>query len=282
MTTVLAAARLTIRLACCLVVATALGCTEPNALATGAVTLTPPEQFKMWWALTESCSGLTGRFEDVTWYVVPGAASFDAGGVLAVGAYDPTARRITLASLSVTDPHVVRHEMLHALLGKTGGHPAQYFQTRCGGIVSCPDEECPPPAGPPPGAPVVPIRSLDVSTTVMLDTLDDGTIGRWAAITVSATSHSVVPVLVSLRADAFGTYYGWSYALTSGGVQHPPVQFLADSIAEGYAAGETKRYTFDVNLGAGDRRIVPGIYQFVGRFNTAASAPVTVVGPPRP
>ena len=41
-----------------------------------------------------------------------------------------------LAGEQVGNGMVVRHEMLHELLGR-GDHPAAYFQVRCAGLVAC-------------------------------------------------------------------------------------------------------------------------------------------------
>ena len=46
----------------------------------------------------------------------------------------------TAATAKVENPLVVRHEMLHELLGR-GDHPAEYFQRRCGSVVIC-NEVC--------------------------------------------------------------------------------------------------------------------------------------------
>jgi hypothetical protein len=40
----------------------------------------------------------------------------------------------------VDNAAIVRHEMLHDLLGR-GDHPAEYFQRRCAAVVAC-NEAC--------------------------------------------------------------------------------------------------------------------------------------------
>jgi hypothetical protein len=47
---------------------------------------------------------------------------------------------ILLAGEKVTDAGIVRHEMLHELLGR-GDHPARYYQQLCANVVTC-NEAC--------------------------------------------------------------------------------------------------------------------------------------------
>lgn len=97
----------------------------------GAIRHTPSAWYRTWWEETEACSGLTGRFDAVKWYVVPGVTSFShpAGDGrqltgLAAG------QHIYLAEGYMQHPLVVRHEMLHVLL-RRGGHPEPYFTDLC-------------------------------------------------------------------------------------------------------------------------------------------------------
>lgn len=116
------------------VLAAVIGCTtEPDsALPDGAVPLQASEQYRTWWSETETCSRLSGAFDRVEWYVVPGVASFQTDQGEKVGLRIQTGDRtqIVLAEYYSNHPMVVRHEMLHALL-KRGGHPTEYFETRC-------------------------------------------------------------------------------------------------------------------------------------------------------
>src|SRR5260370_10316235 len=95
---------------------------EPGGLALpeGAVQFTPPAVDAQWWALTESCSGLSGDLSAISWYVVPNARHIPAGDVSAVveGRWDSVGNRIVLADIGPRDGELVRHEMLHALLRK--------------------------------------------------------------------------------------------------------------------------------------------------------------------
>ena len=76
----------------------------------------------------------------VTWFVVPGHSSFIYGTVQYDGYWWNGVHWIILAGDKVENGMIVRHEMLHELLGR-GDHPAEYFQQRCGGVVVC-NEAC--------------------------------------------------------------------------------------------------------------------------------------------
>ena len=49
-----------------------LGCLDSFAPA-GAVPLTPPAAYRVWWTEIERCAGLWGDFDRVEWYEVPGS-----------------------------------------------------------------------------------------------------------------------------------------------------------------------------------------------------------------
>src|SRR5207249_6643941 len=50
-----------------------LGCLDAFAPA-GAVPLTPPAVYGVWWTEIERCAGLGGDFDRVEWYQVPGSS----------------------------------------------------------------------------------------------------------------------------------------------------------------------------------------------------------------
>jgi hypothetical protein len=112
-----------------------LGCGDAVApLPAGAVRMDPLPQYQMWWQFTEQCSGLTGDMSTIQWFRVPATGTLNDDH--ADGIFYTESRRIVLAGDSIASGQLVRHEMLHAL-GATPGHPAAYFQDRCGGIVDC-------------------------------------------------------------------------------------------------------------------------------------------------
>jgi hypothetical protein len=111
--------------------------TEP--LPNGARPFAPPQTYQTWWQEVESCSGIAGNFGDVSWYYVPDVNVFTVGANPNVAGYwQPYHHSVTLAGSKIDDPDLVRHEMLHALL-KLAGHPVEYFDQRCGSIVTSPN-----------------------------------------------------------------------------------------------------------------------------------------------
>ena len=94
----------------------------------GASSWSPPAAYRTWWQQTEACSGKTGDFDAVQWFVVPGEV-FDCPDGSCVGRWEP-GQRIYLASVYANHEMVVRHEMLHALLDHSG-HPNPPFGKGC-------------------------------------------------------------------------------------------------------------------------------------------------------
>jgi hypothetical protein len=109
----------------------ALGPADPLP-ASAQLVSAPPESYLEWWAKTESCSGKTGDFSRIQWYVVPNVQTFstDAGEKVGLWTHSSEGVRIIIAGDYASNELVVRHEMLHALLDREG-HPQEYFQDRC-------------------------------------------------------------------------------------------------------------------------------------------------------
>ena len=104
---------------------------EPE-LPAGAVRLDTQPQYAAWFERTEACSGLTGQFKQIQWFVVPGAETFQTSAGPKVGMWEKagSVARIIIAGNYVGHEMVVRHEILHHLLDREG-HPAEYFVNRC-------------------------------------------------------------------------------------------------------------------------------------------------------
>jgi hypothetical protein len=121
-----------------------LGCREvivlPPELPATAQPLAPLSVYEAWWRATEECAGLTGNLSRVRWFVVPESDSFTYRGGRYDGYWWDEVHWITLASAKVQAGAIVRHEMLHDLLGR-GDHPAEFFQRRCGTVVYC-NQDC--------------------------------------------------------------------------------------------------------------------------------------------
>ena len=94
----------------------------------GSQSWEPPSVYREWWAATEACSGLRGSFDRVEWMIVPGE-SFECASGQCVGHWHPD-QRIFLASDWTDHEMVVRHEMLHALMRRSG-HPNPPFGNGC-------------------------------------------------------------------------------------------------------------------------------------------------------
>jgi hypothetical protein len=94
----------------------------------GDVPLDPPPIYREWFAKTEACSGRTGNFDRLRWSVIEGH-SFPCSSGQCAGHWR-TSHHIFLAGDWVMDELVVRHEMLHDLLGRTG-HPDPPFGVGC-------------------------------------------------------------------------------------------------------------------------------------------------------
>jgi hypothetical protein len=180
----------------------ALACeatTAPDVPRT-AVPLTAPARFALWWRLMQSCSGITGNFASVSWYVVPntGTVSYQGKQVNAYWIGDPD--RIVLADSLRNSGPIVRHEMLHVLLHRNG-HPRAAFLEACGGLVAC-DGECVIEAGvygsASVSAPVLQPRDMgtrvDVFAPLPAEVVDEGA----AAVLITITNPRAEPVWVKL------------------------------------------------------------------------------------
>jgi hypothetical protein len=94
----------------------------------GEESMSAPTVYREWWAKTEACSGRTGDFDRIRWFEIPGH-SFDCPSGRCVGRWQ-TDGRIFVAGDWLQHEMVVRHEMLHALIGHTG-HPDLEFRQEC-------------------------------------------------------------------------------------------------------------------------------------------------------
>jgi len=90
----------------------------------------PPNHYRAWWLDMEMCAGRYSAFDHVTWQLVvskvfpvvqPDGAIANVGGWTEIDA-----KRITLATTYSAVEPVVKHEILHILVGKPG-HPIPPF-----------------------------------------------------------------------------------------------------------------------------------------------------------
>src|ERR1700730_14871912 len=92
------------------------------ALPSDAERFAPPEVYATWWNMTESCSGLVGSLSSVTWFKTNHYLMRPKSEQSIRGYWSQAGNQIVMAGTSVFDGGAVRHEMLHALIGKLG-HP---------------------------------------------------------------------------------------------------------------------------------------------------------------
>ena len=81
----------------------------------------PPDRYAMWYAEMEACVGRRGRYDKVRWFVLD---STIAARHAMYGVWQPP-HGIYLAGPAVASEAVVRHEMIHDLIG--AGHPVPPF-----------------------------------------------------------------------------------------------------------------------------------------------------------
>jgi hypothetical protein len=119
-----------------LALAVIAGCTptEPSAplLPDGAIAIDAPLEYAVWFERTERCAGLSGRITAIKFYVIPGVDTFltDQGQKVGMWTRRGDDHTIIVAGNYRSHEMVVRHEMLHSLIGQSG-HPAEYFAERC-------------------------------------------------------------------------------------------------------------------------------------------------------
>ncbi len=94
----------------------------------GDAPMDAPSVYREWWAETEACSGISGNFDRVRWLVVEGH-SFPCSSGRCAGHWE-SSHEIYIAKDWFMNELVVRHEILHDLLGRAG-HPAPPFGNGC-------------------------------------------------------------------------------------------------------------------------------------------------------
>ena len=231
----------------------------------GATPFTPPSFYADWWEMTKACTGRSGSLSDVTWYTVPEGVPLELDGEQ-VSAYWSAASNQIVVSASVRDNgQVVRHEMLHALLGSKG-HPRQEFLEKCLGYVAC-STKCVADAGP---APIVPASvprvtpaALEVTMAITPFTVRSSVNHGHFTLTVRARNPAGSPVFVVLPTPSgAGKPVSFSYQFFGPSGESDFVYMLDEGVAS-FAAGETKIHVFDFfadNEGALMRHLFPGQY----------------------
>jgi hypothetical protein len=156
--------------------------------------------------MTEACSGHSGDLRVVRWYRVPGMGFLHEGQDVS-GFWGSRPNRIVLADEAIDQGSVVRHEMLHALLQKTG-HPRSQFLGACASVVTC-CNGCVEDAGrwhpPQENYVVVPSESLEVASGIELRPPEaDGQ--RWLALEISVRNPVGRAAIVAAPGDSLTRY----------------------------------------------------------------------------
>jgi len=83
------------------VLLTSCGALSPNEeLPAGAEPMAAAEAYQDWWSATEACADLTGDYDRVEWFVVPGVRSFqtDVGEKVGLWIKEGGRRQIVIAA----------------------------------------------------------------------------------------------------------------------------------------------------------------------------------------
>lgn len=220
------------------------------AIHHNGILMLPHAEYALWWNMTEQCSGRRGSFEAIHWYIEPDAyllADRDA-----LGEESSLTDRIVLAGHSVDNGYVVRHEMLHALISEHG-HPAEYFQQKCGGVLACP-ESC---AGhddarsaSDSAAPLISADDLELTSSLYPAVPSTQLNGGWFALTVEVRNPHPFTVRVRLDPSHAGqrtaVTFGYQESFCNGdrGLNLPRYE-SADTILF-MAPNEVRRAVFDI------------------------------------
>lgn len=258
-------------------------------LPANATAFVPPPVYARWWALTTTCSGISGSLDKVSWYVVPGVTQFQLKKETVSAYWTEASNSIVVADSSVLDGSVVRHEMLHSLV-RTRGHPRSAFLDHCLGVVSC-TPACVADAGEAPAVgptgPAVPADSIDIGIDFLPNPPASNVDGGVFTMVVSAHNSADHPVLVSLLSPSGSVAAPFSYAINQafalGGGLRGSIT-ITDPALTRFAAGETKRQYFDFVIGSviRNRSITNGVYRVTASYGSHSTTinPFTIAAPP--
>jgi hypothetical protein len=246
----------------------AVACRLTEPLPSDATVFLPPAIYTRWWSMTEACSGASGDLSAVTWLRAPGSVVLLDGR--AVGGYWSSPHNtIVLADEALDDGAVVRHEMLHALIGAAAGaHPRAAFLDACASVVVCGDD-CVTDAGPwhaPQPYVVMPPDSLDLDSEArLLPRESDGQ--RWVTLLVTVRNPRGVAILVPAPSEtSTQREFGFDVRGPVGGRSE---EDIADDSSRMYFRPyetKTRLYEFRVASELTSSHIVPGLNLMRGGF----------------
>ena len=249
------------------------GCVSATTpLPPGSTVFTRPASYQLWWSMTEACSGLSADLSRITWYFTPGTSQLPGRSDDAQGLWIQNGDRIVLADSARLIGPLVRHEMLHALIGPgQHGHSRELFVGRCGGIVSC-EDACLRDAGPPPPPGkhvlVMSAESLQVTARAIPELPSASQYGGYFALVIQARNNRPDSVVIPLP-DGDATVGGRSFGyVVTGSSQYVAFNVISSDVGVRiFGPGETKLEAFDLLAGAlGTRHDLT-----VGDFNVFGS-----------
>lgn len=111
-----------------------VGCGSPTApfVPTGSQQYEAPEVYAAWWAEVEADLGADGDMAGVRWYEVAGGMFYHPSHGKVIGGMWSQDRSIYIAEGLTRNRGLVKHEMLHDLLGGDMEHRHPLFRTYAG------------------------------------------------------------------------------------------------------------------------------------------------------
>ena len=250
----------------------AMACETPTGptveMPASAVAWSPPAQYGFWWSLVETCADRRGDVGGVHWYVWPDPGPLVLAGKRYSGYWWQEGSRILLAGTSVADGQVVRHEMLHELL-QQDGHPPEYFDGRCEGVLDGTDAGSAALADPSLVArarevgPEVLVMSVGPLPARPRASVNDG----WLAVDVQATNPTPDPIWVRLDPLLDG-YLGFGLVFLDGG--RSAAFEVRKEARIFFAPGQRRHRLFDV------REAAPAALRVRGRLSGGSSSPYVI------
>jgi hypothetical protein len=148
-------------------------------------------------------------------------------------------------------------------------------------VEACIDAAGPPPAPPADAQPATP-DDVDVSVEVTPPESERARLGDVIAVTILAHNASTHPIVVTLPSEGGGPPLSFSYRLALFGYELTADTHADDAGVTVFAAGETKRFVFDVFGNAPElpNGLIPATYQVYGAYGRHWSTPATMVVAP--
>jgi hypothetical protein len=248
-------------------------------LPPGARRFAPPSIYAAWWKMTESCAGIPGSLASISWYDARGTLRDPETGEPVLGYWSKASNRIVLSSDATLRGGLIRHEMLHALIGGNG-HPRGQFLERCGGIVDC-DDQCIIEGGPPPTLPPNAIDaapdSLTVAVSVSPNAGEQSDCCFMVIVTATNPTDHTLTIVLPLRSALSRTFAFKIVSPAGPGLSRS--ELARDPEVTVFYPHESKQQVFDFVVG--DKfdvdTVPPDSYTVQGGYGGRYSEPVSLV-----